>query len=104
MALEKGLTEQESKMIEFFKAQTKRVEIFESVCKERERQDRKWGEQNHQPADWCMILGEEIGEVNKAALEAKFDGKPLDEYRTELIQSAAVIFSMIECLDRNADQ
>lgn len=95
-------TEQVERGVKFWHVQIKRIEIFESVCNERERQDEKWGVQNHEPADWCMILGEEIGEVNKAALEAKFEGKDISEYRKELIQSAAVIFSMIECLDRNS--
>jgi hypothetical protein len=96
------ITEQVERGVKFWHVQNKRIEIFEYVCNERERQDEKFGVQNHEPADWCMILGEEIGEVNKAALEAKFEGKDISEYRKELIQSAAVIFSMIECLDRNS--
>lgn len=75
--------------------------ILLEVQIEREKQDTKWGEQNHSPADWCMILGEEVGEVNKAALEAKFGGKNLREYRKELIQVAAVAIAMVECFDRN---
>lgn len=92
--------ERVEKVQAYWKAHGKRVEIFSDICDERERQDRKWGEQNHAPADWCMILGEEVGEINKAALESKFEGKTLEEYRKELIQTAAVCFSMIECLDR----
>lgn len=68
---------------------------------ERRKQDEKWGEQNHNPADWLMILGEEFGEASKAALEAKFahnDGGR--SYRKELIQVAAVAVAMIESLDR----
>jgi hypothetical protein len=63
--------------------------IFHEIRLERSRQDQKWGEQNHDPADWCTILGEEIGEVNKAAFEAKNLYKPWIEYRKELVQSAA---------------
>ncbi len=48
-----------------------------------------------------MILGEEVGEANKAALEAKFGSKTLAEYREELVQVAAVAVAMIQCLDRN---
>ncbi|EKO51299.1 hypothetical protein LEP1GSC131_2064 [Leptospira kirschneri str. 200802841] len=52
-----------------------------------------------------MILGEEVGEVQKAALESyfRYEGKNHDysEYRNELIQVAAVAISMIECFDRN---
>jgi hypothetical protein len=68
---------------------------------ERRRQDQKWGIQNHNPADWLMILGEEFGEINEAALTAKFvhnDGGR--RYRKELVQVAAVAVAMIESLDR----
>lgn len=74
---------------------------LKEIVDERERQDLKWGEQNHSPADWLMILTEEVGEASKAALEAKFGGKPLQLYREELIQVAAVVVAMIECYDRN---
>lgn len=75
--------------------------VLVEVESERSRQDQIWGEQNHCPADWLMILVEEVGEANKAALEARFGGKPLTEYRTELIQVAAVAVAAVECLDRN---
>lgn len=72
------------------------------VLKERERQDAKWGEQNHGPLLWLAILGEEFGEVSKAALEAVVMGDPtFKNYREELIQLAAVAVSMIESFDRN---
>ncbi|EKO04744.1 MazG-like family protein [Leptospira interrogans] len=78
--------------------------IIQEILGEREKQDQKWGEQNHNPIEWCAILVEEVGEVSKAALEThfKYDGKnDLSEYREELIQVAAVALAMIECLDRN---
>ena len=78
----------------------KKPSIFDSIEKERKRQDDKWGLQNHDPDKWLMILGEEVGEANKAALEAHFCSKPLNRYRRELIQIAAVTVAMIECLDR----
>lgn len=81
-------------------------QIFQEIAAERQRQDAKWGEQNHSPIEWCAILGEEVGEVNKAALERHFEYAAgvtdLSEYRKELIQVAAVAVSMIQCLDRNA--
>lgn len=64
---------------------------------ERTRQDTKWGEQNHKPLKWAAILAEEAGEVAKAALEG--DGA---EYRTELVQAAAVCLNAIESHDRAA--
>jgi NTP pyrophosphatase (non-canonical NTP hydrolase) len=67
----------------------------EFVQKERERQDRKWGVQNHEPLKWLAILGEEVGEVNKAALEGCYS-----DMREELVQVAAVCKAMYECAVR----
>ena len=83
--------------------------VLTEVGKERIRQEEKWGEQNHDPFTYLAILGEEVGESNQAALEAKFsnkteatwDYKQLLNYREELIQVAAVAVAMVECLDRN---
>lgn len=82
------------------------------ILTERVRQDVKWGEQNHDAERWMLILGEEYGEAQKAALEltVAVERKPLDaakvvrfvgEYRRELVQVAAVALAAIECLDRN---
>ena len=72
------------------------VDVFAKVRSERIRQDRKWGEQNHTPMKWLAILGEEIGEANKAILE-----NSLMRYNDELIQVAAVAVSAVESLARN---
>jgi len=69
--------------------------IFADIKNERMLQDEKWGEQNHHPYKWLAILGEEIGECNKAILESS-----LLDYRKELIQAAAVAVAAIECLER----
>ena len=78
--------------------------IIKEVKQERCSQEAKWGEQNHHPMEWLAILGEEVGEANKAALEAHFSGYErtgnLDDYRDELVQVAAVAVAMIESLDR----
>ena len=78
--------------------------VIKEVFGERERQDQKWGEQNHHPMEWLAILGEEVGEANKAALEAHFSGHSrygvFDDYRKELIQVAAVAVAAVESLDR----
>lgn len=80
-------------------------DVYREVFFERQRQHTKWGEQNHTPIEWIPILGEEVGEVNKACLETYFKHKGADtdysEYRKELIQVAAVAIQMVECLDRN---
>lgn len=88
-----------------------RPEVYKDVADERRAQDHIWGEQNHVPADWLMVLGEEVGEANAAALEAKFANMPemakkpgsrtYKDLREELIQVAAVAVAMIESLDRN---
>lgn len=83
--------------------------IISQIVKERKRQTKIWGEQNHDIPVWCTILGEEVGEVNKAAWELYFSsiiGKQpkvnkISELRTELIQVAAVSIQIIEYIDRN---
>ena len=74
----------------------KKQEIIKLILEERQRQDLKWGEQNHNIYKWLAILGEEIGEVNKAALEDDYD-----EVIDELVQIGAVVIAMIESLERN---
>ena len=46
--------------------------ILQLILEERQKQDEKWGEQNHNIYKWLAILGEEVGEVNKAALEKNY--------------------------------
>jgi hypothetical protein len=75
-----------------------------AILLERLRQDEKWGEQNHDPITYSVILGEEYGELCQAALHAKFGGDPGNdksgEIRKEAIHCAAVALAIIECLDR----
>ena len=71
-------------------------DVINLILSERNKQDVKWGEQNHNIYKWLAILGEEVGEVNKAALENKYD-----EVIDELIQIGAVAVAMIESLERN---
>lgn len=83
--------------------------VLGEVEQERLKQDQKWGAQNYQPPIWLIILGEEVGEANKAALEAHFSHVPqypsfdesIKNYRKELIQVAAVAVAAVESLDRN---
>lgn len=78
--------------------------VFDEIAKERARQDAMFGEQNHEPFTYLAILGEEVGEVNNAAVEAHFNGASLDNYREELIQVAAVAVAMVEAYDRKVSQ
>lgn len=74
------------------------------------RQRERWGVQNHSPAVWMLILGEEYGEAQREALEG-FVAQTPDEvsakmlkYRAELIQVAAVALSAVACLDRHRNE
>ncbi len=84
----------------FVEIQPERINIFSDVNDERIRQEAKWGVQNHHLATWCLILGEEVGEVQKVVLEHLTQGKDISNFRTELIQVAAVAFQIIEWFDK----
>ena len=75
----------------------------QDVLAERERQDAKWGEQNHDPFTWGAILTEEVGEWQKEALGLRFGPSPSDgaaRLREEAVQVAAVALAIVECIDR----
>lgn len=76
--------------------------VLNEVCGERQRQESKWGQQDHHPFTFLAVLGEEVGEANQAALKATSEGKEWSSYRAELVQVAAVAVAMIESLDRNS--
>lgn len=61
------------------------------IMEERSRQDAKWGEQNHSPLKWMLILMEEVGEASKAILE-----RNEAQYEREMIQIAAVAVAALE--------
>lgn len=69
-------------------------EILADVIAEMNRQDTKWGDQSHHPILlWNAILGEEAGEVAKAALENN-----RDNLEVELIQTAAVAIQFVRAV------
>jgi NTP pyrophosphatase (non-canonical NTP hydrolase) len=81
------------------------MSALDDVLFERECQDEKWGEQNHDPFTYGAILMEEVGEFSQAALNARFEkiGSPdirLEHLREEAVQVAAVALAIVECLDR----
>lgn len=78
------------------------AKALHSVLLEREAQDAKWGEQNHDPLGWLAILVEEVGEYAQAILQSVvIDRKPRAEVRKEAVQVAAVALAIVECCDRN---
>ncbi|MFD2308177.1 hypothetical protein [Enterococcus termitis] len=47
-------------------------EQIEKVINGWKRQGKKWGEQNHSPLLWLLIIGEDFGEMCKEANEYGF--------------------------------
>ena len=80
------------------------LDVFEGLIRrERDRQDIKWGEQNHEPLLWLAILGEEFGELSSAILNTVFNPtmQRSANMEEELVQVAAVCKAMWESGRRN---
>lgn len=73
---------------------------LELIMLERARQDRKWGQQNHDDPTWYMILAEEMGELAKAILPKDYgqDG----DAEEELVEVAAVALAWLEAIGRRS--
>lgn len=78
--------------------QIEEATIFDEIRKEIDRQDQKWGVRNQHPATWFLILNEEIGEAAMEVNDVNHDASKInkEKYRTELIQSCAVLIQMIK--------
>ena len=80
------------------------IQSLIDVMNERVRQDKKWGEQNHDPITWVAILMEEVGELAQSAIETRFVGfgahGSIENIRQEAVHVAAVAVAIVECLDR----
>ena len=85
----------------------RRHRVTNLVHIEQARQQKLWGEQNHDDLMWLPILGEEMGEVNKA-INGMYhhDGDPeswdaaKDNLKEELVHVAAVAMSWLEAIER----
>jgi hypothetical protein len=79
--------------------------VLDDIMVERERQDAKWGVQEHTADHFYVILGEEFGEVGEAILDMDALGEDSyasrKAYRKELTHVAAVAVAAIEKLDRD---
>jgi NTP pyrophosphatase (non-canonical NTP hydrolase) len=73
-----------------------RMTIIVEITNKFNRNEAKWGEQNHHPERWMNILMEEVGESSQALLK----NQPTN-YREELIQVAAVAIDAINSFDQN---
>lgn len=93
--------------------------VINDVKRERQRQNEKWGVQDHNPVEWVAILTEEVGEVAKEAVDFHFANgdinvnmkagenlqrQRIENYRKEMIQVAAVAIQAVESLDRLTKQ
>lgn len=81
-------------------SRTHQTDIWNEVLAQRDYQDNRFGIRTMDPTLWLPILGEEVGEVNKAVVEIVFEQADKQNLRDELIQVAAVAIAMIEDLDR----
>ena len=86
--------------------------IYNEIKRERKRQVKKFGVQHRSFIEWCAILGEEVGEANRDALEFHFkteypdifkktDLDLIDGFKKELIQIAAVCVAAVEDINKN---
>jgi hypothetical protein len=73
---------------------------MQEVLGERARQNAKWGEQNHDPGTWALILLEEIGEWAKAELETRFGGPEAGNQHKEAVHMTAVALQIVEAMNR----
>ena len=74
---------------------------IENISIERDTQDEKWGDQNHNNYRWLAILSEEIGELAKEINEDDETSASLARIQEELCQVATVAVAWMECLMRN---
>ena len=78
--------------------------VLDDVIAERERQDERWGVQDIHDWERISIIGEEFGEVAKAANEANFQSSPKrgdrTELRSEAVQLAASVVDLVQAIDR----
>ncbi len=75
--------------ISISKGEYRRLWRAKPILDERDRQDQKWGLQDHSLPKWMVILMEEVGELSEAILEKK-------NWRAEVVQVAAVALAMLE--------
>lgn len=73
--------------------------VVNAVVAERERQDAKWGPQDHPLPVWMAILMEEVGELSECVLHAQFGGHAAENLRKEAVQVAAVALALVQAFD-----
>jgi len=77
--------------------------IYSRLAKERLRQFKKWGTQNHSPVEWLSIIAEELGEAHEI-VNKTFEGgrQKLDRVHLEqeLVETAACCVAALESFNR----
>lgn len=77
------------------------IDLLTEVAVERERQDMRWGTQDHDDPRWLAILTEELGEVAREVVEELAIPRSRGyQIREELVQVAAVAVAWLEAIDR----
>ena len=66
------------------------IETFVLMSEEHEAQVKKYGNQNHDIFVWGAVLGEEVGELNRAIIEERNSEGVLEQIENEAIQVATV--------------
>ena len=80
-----------------------RQQGIDRIEEERNRQNEKWGVQNHDMMTWLAILHEETGELAQACLHNKFGGPAEGDIMKEAVQVAAVGLQIVEFLLEQED-
>lgn len=78
--------------------QQRQETVIADIKREREKQDDKWGIQEHTAPVWVSIIGEEYGETCKAVNEFMFHATQANEQEiyNEAIQTAASCVALCE--------
>jgi hypothetical protein len=77
-----------------------REQVYRLIEQERQRQTELFPDaETNGDFVWAAVLGEEFGEVCRAALMRSFSGGPVEDLRSELVQVAAVAVAWLEFLD-----
>lgn len=78
------------------------ADLCQEVLQEHERQIARWGVQSHTPAEWIMILAEEVGELAQAAWRAERPKGSPERVRREAIHVATLALKIAEMYETTA--
>lgn len=81
-----------------------KFEICSRLVQERNRQDFKFGPQNHPLETWLAILTEEVGEFAQAILHKRFGGDKAAGLEEEVVQIGAVAMAILEYLAKHPEE